>query len=55
MSCDQCRAELLPRLNAMKEKAFEAGKKNERARIARMLSKMPADKVLYELKKKLYD
>ena len=55
MSCDACRKELLPRLNGMKEKAFEAGKKNERARIVRMLFKMPLEKVLSLLEQRHYD
>lgn len=55
MSCEACRRELMPRLNGMKEKAFEAGKSNERFRIARMLRKMPPDRVLKILEETIND
>ena len=37
---------MLPRVEAMKAKAFEAGKKNERSRIARMLRRSDVATVL---------
>lgn len=42
MSCESCRRELLPRIEEMKRRAFEAGKKNERARIVRILRRKSA-------------